>query len=137
MRSLVLMQIMKITIACLFFLFGFNAWSQKPNCQKFRDGHFVLEDQANGNTYITRKGKSQIELQDYTKLKMEFTVKWLDDCTYSLKVKKVIENPRNLKIPTDLVVLVKILETTEKTYIQQSSSKGIDFKMTSEIRSLD
>ncbi|OYU95695.1 MAG: hypothetical protein CFE21_11190 [Bacteroidetes bacterium B1(2017)] len=127
----------KILLALIALSLNLLALAQKPECAKFKEGSFVLEDKNNGNTYISRQGKTQVEWQEYTKLKIEFTVKWIDECNYSLKIKKVLENPRNLQIPMDLVVNVKITSTNGNTYTQQSSSKGVEFVLTSEIRKIE
>jgi hypothetical protein len=119
----------------LFLLFGLNqmVFSQNLDCAAFKEGQFVLEDKINGNTYITRTKNTQIEIQEYTKLKIEFEIIWVNDCTYSLKIKKILENPRNLPVPKNMVVSCQILETKKSSYIQKSSAKGIEFTVTSEI----
>jgi hypothetical protein len=122
----------------LFFSFAIvffqGLLAQNLDCAAFRNGNFILEDLKNGNTMISRSRNTQIETMEYLQLKIEFKVKWLDDCTYTLKVKRVLENPRNIAVPTDMVVKVKILETTKDSYTQQSSSKGLDKTFTSVIK---
>ncbi|UKN02721.1 hypothetical protein K6119_04230 [Paracrocinitomix mangrovi] len=113
---------MKILVYSLLIITNSYAFSQDLNCSRFKNGKFRYEDEKAGVTIIERKGSNQIEYGSHAGLKIEFKVKWLDDCTYTLKVKKVIENPMNITISNDLILTVEIIETKDNSYVQKTSS---------------
>ncbi|MGB6035868.1 MAG: hypothetical protein WBG42_06340, partial [Cryomorphaceae bacterium] len=86
---------MKNLIALILICISVIAFGQKRECDKFRDGKFMIVDPVNGNSIIERKGSKQIEIGEGSGLKLKFDVNWLDDCTYTLELKKVIENQYN------------------------------------------
>ena len=99
-----------------------SLFSQTLTCRDFKNGTFKLLDPKYGNSIIERKGSKQIEYSEKLKLKVRFKVKWISDCTYTLKLKKIIENPNNIDFPENLILTVKIIETKENSYTQRTSS---------------
>jgi len=120
----------------LFFLMVFfigNTYGQGLNCAQFKNGKFMIVDAENGNSYITRNGDTQTETGDGSGLELVFDVVWLTNCTYTLKVKEVINNPNDIPIPVEMVLKVEIIETKENSYIQRSTSDMFDLELESEL----
>jgi hypothetical protein len=124
MKNLILLVLISISTV----VFG-----QENECEKFKNGKFKIVDTEVGNSIIERKGSKQIEYGEGSKMKLKFKVKWLDDCTYTLELKKVLENPNKIKLPEGMILTVEIIETKEKSYIQKSSSNLYDMVLESEL----
>lgn len=126
----------RIIFIFLIFLSGLG-YSQELDCKRFKNGKFKIIDPEVGNSIIERNGNKQIEYDEKTGQKIEFKVKWIDDCTYRLKVKEVLENPDNSFIPTNMILTVEIIETKENSYVQKSKSDWFDVVLESEIFIVD
>ena len=124
MRSFALL----ILLLCASFLHA-----QKPDRAAFKNGTFLLVDKEHGNAIIERKGSKQIEYGEGSRLKVSFKVRWVDACTYTLEVKKVLENPKEIPLPDGMILTVRILETTENSYRQRSTSNLYDLVLESEM----
>lgn len=117
---------MKTIIFCatlIFFSFLPQITFGQSDCHRFKNGKFFLPDHKGEEYLIERKGKVQTETES-TGLKMKFKVEWINDCTYTLRFKKMLSNPENIKISKDWVVRVEIIETKENSYIQRSFIDG-------------
>jgi hypothetical protein len=117
------------TLICLSTL----AIGQNTKCRKFKNGKFKITDPVTGVYLIERKGKTQIEYGENSKLKAEFEVIWLSKCTYTLELKKILENPNNIQFPKNLVLKVQILETTKNSYTQKTTSESLEIYIESEM----
>ncbi len=124
---------MKRILVAFLFLFSIGVFAQNPGCKKFKNGKFVIKNAEYGNFYIERKGNTQIEYSDFSRTKLKFKVKWVKDCIYTLTLKKILENPDNEILPENMILTVKIIETKENSYIQQSSSNLFSETQESEI----
>jgi hypothetical protein len=124
---------MKNLILLVFICISSVIFGQENECKKFKNGKFKIVDTEVGNSIIERKGSKQIEYGEGSKMKLKFKVKWLDDCTYTLELKKVLENPNKIKLPEGMILTVEIIETKEKSYIQKSSSNLYDMVLESEL----
>lgn len=113
---------MKQLILLAFLTLSTATFGQTKDCRDFKNGKFKITDPIAGNSIVERKGSKQIEYGEDSELKIEFKVKWLDECTYKLQVKKILENPNNVLLPSDMVLTVEIIETTENSYRQISTS---------------
>lgn len=91
-------------------------------CKAYKNGQFVVKESLIGKKYIIkRKGNRQVETSpDGTKF--IFKVNWVDDCTYTLDLKRIAQNPNNIEWQEGQIITVKILDTRENGYIQQSTS---------------
>ena len=121
-----------ITLVLLIGIMS-SSFGQELNCNRFKNGSFKLMDSLSGNTIITRQGKSQIEFNSLLNLRVKFKVKWIDDCTYELKYKKVLDNPNNIELSKKMILTVKIIETRKKSYIQEVSSNVSDLIIRNEV----
>ena len=124
---------MKKLLFILFIFLTGNAFTQDLDCSRFKNGKFVIEDAEAGNSYITRNGNTQTETGGGSGLELLFDVVWLNECTYTLKVKEVLSNPKNLSIPFEMVLTVEIIEVKENSYIQKSTSDMFDLVLESEM----
>ena len=104
---------MKLIIGYLIF-FSTYAHAQDLKCRDFKNGKFEIIDTETGNSIIERKGSKQIEYGGRSDLKLEFKVKWLNECTYTLELKKIIK-------------------TKQGSYIQETSSNMYDMVLKGEI----
>ncbi|WP_298144058.1 hypothetical protein [Flavobacterium sp.] len=124
---------MKNLIVLALICFSTVVFGQTNECKKFRNGKFKIVDEEVGNSIITRKGSKQIEFGEESGLKLEFKVKWIDDCTYTLELKKVLENPNNIEFPVGMILTVEIIETKENSYVQKSTSNLFDLVFEGEL----
>ena len=107
----------------LLLLPAVMVFSQPPDCSKFREGKFSTADTRVGAIVITdRRSGFQTESTEALKLIIRFSISWQDNCSYTLKLDKVIRNENKVDIPANLVVNVKIVETSANSYIQELSS---------------
>lgn len=113
----------KNILLALFLISGFTAFSQLPDCSRFREGKFRIADTRAGTVIIAdRRGGYQTESSETLKAVVRFRITWQDDCTYTLYLDKVIRNENKLDFPSNMRVNVKIIETTRNGYTQQTSS---------------
>lgn len=103
-----------------------------PSCKDFHNGSFKLYDENVGNYYIKRQGSVQIEYAEKIKLRLETKIKWVDDCTFELRLNKVLENPNNIEMGPPLRLTSKIIEIKEKSYVVQTVAEGHDLVLTQE-----
>jgi len=123
---------MKISLfAVCLFLFNCSAHAQSSNCKQFKNGRF--KSKVAGHTYIVeRSGSIQkeyfIDMKD--SLTVFLTVKWVDDCTYTLTPSE--ETRIKSKAPKNALMTVSISSTTANSYIQSSTTNFSDKTYTSE-----
>ena len=126
---------MKQAFLLFFFsLFAAQAFCQAPECYRFKEGKFKIVDaSAGGITVIDRRGNYQVENNEGMKVTLKFKVTWIDDCTYTLKLDTILRNENKIALPTDIILKVKILATTNNSYTQESSSNLYDAVYKSEV----
>jgi hypothetical protein len=102
---------------------AFAAISQPADCFKFKEGKFRIADTRAGVVTIAeRRGGYQTESSEALKAIVRFSITWQDNCSYTLKLDKVIRNENKIDFPSNLEIHVKIISTTGKSYIQETSS---------------
>ena len=112
----------KITILC-FLLLPLTAISQTSDCSRFKEGKFRIADkQAGVITIAERKGMYQTESSEALKAVVRFRITWQDNCTYTLKLDKILRNENKIDFPSNMEVHVKIIETAASSYTQEMSS---------------
>jgi hypothetical protein len=113
----------KAIFLLLFLAFGFTAISQTPDCSKFREGKFRIADSRAGVVTIAeRNSMYQTETSEALKAVVRFKISWQDNCTYTLKLDKVIKNENKINFPSDLEIKVKITQTSASGYTQETTS---------------
>jgi hypothetical protein len=99
------------------------AFSQNPDCGKFREGKFRVADIRAGAVIIAeRNSMYQTETSEALKAVVRFKISWQDNCSYTLKLDKVIRNENKINFPSDLQIKVKIIQTTDSGYTQETTS---------------
>lgn len=107
----------------MLLVFSFTAFSQTPDCTKFRDGKFRIADTRAGAVIIAeRTSMYQTETSEVLKAVVRFKISWQDNCSYTLKLDKVIRNENKINFPPGLEIKGKIIATTADGYTQQTSS---------------
>lgn len=115
---------MQKIILFTFLLFSGPAlFSQSPDCSRFREGKFRIADtQAGVITIAERKGMYQTESSESLKAVVRFRISWQDNCSFTLRLDKVLRNENKIDFPSNLEIRVKILETSANSYTQEITS---------------
>ena len=99
------------------------AFSQPPDCSKFREGKFRIADTRAGVVTIAdRRGGYQTESSEALKAIVRFKITWQDNCTYTLRIDKVLRNENKIDFPYNKEVHVKIIATGTDSYTHETSS---------------
>jgi hypothetical protein len=107
----------------LFLGFSFSSFSQTPDCTKFREGKFRIADSRAGVVTIAdRNSMYQTETSEALKAVVRFRISWQDNCSYTLKLDKVIRNENKINFPYNLEIKAKITYTTDGGYTQETTS---------------
>ena len=115
-------MINKLTILFLLML-PVSAYCQIPNCSKFREGKFRIADSRAGVVTIAdRNSMYQTETSDVLKAVVRFKISWQDNCSYTLKLDKVMRNENKINFPSNLEIKVKIIATSADGYTQETTS---------------
>jgi len=103
------------------------AFSQSPDCSKFKEGRFRVADTRAGAIIIAeRKGDYQTESSETLKATVRFRISWQDACNYTLHLDKVIRNDNKLNFPSGMTVSIKIVATADNSYTQEVTSSVIN-----------
>ncbi len=112
-----------ISLISLFLVLCLTAFSQSPDCGKFREGKFRIADTRAGIVTIAeRKGMYQTETSESLKAVIRFKINWHDNCSYTLSLDKVLRNENKINFPANLQIKVKVIETSARAYTQQTTS---------------
>lgn len=113
----------KFTLLFLFLVFGLNSFSQTPDCNKFREGKFRIADTRAGAVIVAeRNSMYQTETSEALKAVVRFRISWQDNCSYTLKLDKVLRNENKINFPSNLEIKVKITRTSDSGYTQETTS---------------
>ncbi|MGG9960458.1 hypothetical protein [Ferruginibacter sp. SUN106] len=133
------LRMFKISFAlALLFLSATTAFSQTADCFKFKEGKFRIADTRVGVVTIAeRRGGYQTESSESLKAVVRFSITWQDNCSYTLKLDKVIRNENKIDFPSNLEIHVKIIATSGRSYTQQTSSSITNGTYNVEVVKLD
>ena len=107
----------------LLVFLSLTAFSQTPDCTKFREGKFRIADSRAGVVTIAdRTNMYQTESSEVLKAVVRFKISWQDNCSYTLKIDKVIRNENKINFPSNMEIKVKIIETNASGYTQETTS---------------
>ena len=129
---IILIKMKSIVFGLLMSIFGI-AFGQESECYKFKTGKFEIHSTRHGTTEIVRKRSKQVEYSEAAQLKLVYKVKWLDDCTYTLVLKKILQNPHDILLSKEVVLTVKIVQTKENSYWHKTTSNLSDYVLEGEI----
>lgn len=111
-------------LSCIALIISVVATGQEKKCESFKEGYFMIDTPSVGTAVIHRTVTKQVEFLYKTYLMLEFTITWIDDCTYVLQKPKVLSNP--LQNPVGglqgIELTVSITETQSKSYFQESKT---------------
>jgi len=111
----------------VFLLCSSFAFSQPPDCSKFKEGKFRIADTRAGAIIIAeRKGDYQTESSETLKAVVRFRISWQDNCSYTLHLDKVIRNENKMNFPSGMTVSIKIVATADNSYTQEVTSSVIN-----------
>lgn len=115
---------LKKIIILVFVMASFiTGFAQLTDCFKFKEGKFRIADTRAGVVTIAeRRGGYQTESSETLKAVVRFKITWQDNCSYTLKLDKVIRNENKIDFPANLEIHAKIITTAGKSYTQQTSS---------------
>lgn len=87
-------------------------------CRAVHTGNFRVpaDEKVPKESFVERGPDYQIETAEEGKLKLLYSVKWTDDCTYELRFVKTLQGKRKYELPPDAVLTVHILEVTDTNY---------------------
>ncbi len=115
-----LKKIIILVFVMVSFITGF---AQLTDCFKFKEGKFRIADTRAGVVTIAeRRGGYQTESSETLKAVVRFKITWQDNCSYTLKLDKIIRNENKIDFPANLEIHAKIITTAGKSYTQQTSS---------------
>jgi len=126
------------TAFLLFFLsINLIGFSQKPDCMEVHLGKFSYSDEQFGTTNIERTKRLQIEENTTLGYKIIFRVKWLDDCTYQGKLKKVVKGDMKGIMKKGDTLTTHITNVNAKSYTSVTTSNFSDLELKVEINRVD
>ena len=129
---------LKLILSCCFILCSITAFCQPADCFKFKEGKFRIADTRAGViTIADRRGGYQTESSETLKAVVRFKISWQDNCSYTLKLDKVIRNDNKIDFPSNLEIHVTIVATAGKSYTQQTSSSLTNSSYTVEVTKID
>ena len=124
---------MKFLSALVFVFISIHSFGQGMDCSAFKNGKFEIIEKDLENSIIVRNGDVQIEYGEYSQLKIELKVTWIDECNYTLELIQVLENPKDIIISDGMILYVEIIETKANSYVQRTRSNINDYVSTSEL----
>jgi hypothetical protein len=128
----------KIRLLLLTLLITAAVIAQPTDCFKFKEGKFRIADTRAGVVTIAdRRGSYQTESSEALKAVVRFKISWQDNCSYTLKLDKVIRNENKIDFPPNLEIRVKIITTAGKSYTQQITSSLTNSTYTVEVTKID
>jgi len=120
-----------IPFALLFALFSCYETPER-NCKKFKTGKFLFELEIDGvkkSTTFTRTENQEIDT--YEGKTDTSSIRWINDCEYIIQ--KI--NPKNMA--EKKAVSIKILSTTEDSYLFEFNVVGSSEKQTGTVVKLE
>ncbi len=113
----------KAILAIFFSVLSLTSFCQTFDCGKYHQGKFRIADTRAGVVTIAdRTSMYQTESSEALKAVVRFRISWQDNCSYTLKLDKVIRNENKINFPSDMEIRVKIISTTDNGYMQETSS---------------
>lgn len=123
----------RMLLTILLPLFALQAMAQNPSCKSLHTGTFKIFAKESGTTFIVRTEKQQSEKNDDLGYEVIFDIKWIDDCTYELRPKKLIKGDPAIMGDGTNVLITKMKNISRAGYIAETSSNFdtmvVDFKV--------
>lgn len=112
-------------IGLILFFSLLNCSGQSKKCSNFKTGTFIYDIPEYKHNKIVRNDSIQIEHNSVTGIKITTSVNWISDCEYVLTYLDI----ENYAKKSELIgkrINVKILETSNNSYISHSTSATMD-----------
>ena len=124
----------KIILFLLFISYGSIGHCQSLDCTKFKEGKFRIADTRVGAIITAeRKGDYQTESSETLKAIVRFRITWQDNCSYTLRLDKVIRNENKMNFPAGMTVNIKIVATSANSYTQEVNSSLVNGSYRTEV----
>jgi len=127
---------MRLLLIIGLFVLPSVGMAQSDGCRQHREGKFLLSDSQGGEWIIERKGKRQIEYSDFYNVKLRFRVRWIDDSTYELQLRKVLHNPDGHDFPKGLKLTATMSKCSAKGYTRKAVGHPSGATLESRVRRL-
>ena len=95
---------------------------KQQDCKSVQTGTFKVVTKESGTTYVKRTPTEQTEKNDELGYEAVFDIKWINECTYELRPRKVIKGDPSIMGDGTNFVRVKIKDITAKTYIAETTA---------------
>lgn len=118
-----------LSLFLLAQLFFASVFAQKPTCESLHTGSFKVFTKESGTTIIERTEKEQLEKNDDLGYEVIFSIKWIDNCTYELRPKKLIKGDSSIMGDGTFFVKTKIKEITDTGYAAETTASFGDGKV--------
>jgi len=110
---------MRTTLILVLLIVLTSCYSDKRQCQDFRTGSFVWEQEAGGKLLRTAFVRTEsLQIETFEKETDSARVEWINDCEWRL----IPINPK--KNADSRAYLFKILNTTEDSYTFEFMQSG-------------
>ncbi len=116
------MRLQLISLTCLFVMLAPVVSAQQPTCKSLHTGSFKVFTKETGTTYINRTKKEQIERNDDLGYEVIFDIKWINDCTYELRPKKLLKGDPAIMGDGTNVLKTRMKDISTKGYVAETSS---------------
>lgn len=104
------------SVVCFFLVVAFT-YGQEPDCKKFKTGKYKIIDSKSRNIISVMTDSSLTYYNEQTRLKANYDLEWTNDCTYTLKNYKIVENPDNFEPhQTGIIHTCEIVKTEKKSF---------------------
>ncbi len=122
------MHCSKVCFLVVLILASHGLFGQNNHCSSFKTGTFKLLGANSPNYIITRNDTIQLEWAEKSLVKTDFYIRWIDDCTYELTLKKMHNRPVALKLPESPIKLfVHINKVSGDTCWVETRSNNSDY----------
>jgi len=109
--------------------------AQEAGCKSVHEGKFRVNTKETGTTVVTRTKNIQTEENESFGVIMTFDITWIDDCTYTLRPKKVLKGDPRLA-NKNILVTVRIKDVNKNSYQAETTSNFSDVVMTMKVEIL-
>ena len=114
---------------------SFEASGQIRDCNTLHVGKFKLKSET-GSTFITRSAKKQVEENADIGVVAIYNVKWINECTYELRLEKIIQGDSTIVGKKTDVITVHIKKITSSSYTVVTTSNFTNKELEREIEIL-
>jgi hypothetical protein len=112
----------RLFFASMIQIITLTSFDQIPTCKSLHSGRFKVFSKQSGTTYIERSATEQIETNEDLGYKLILSIKWIDECTYELRPKKLIKGDPSVMGDGKSFMTTHIKNITSKAYTAETSA---------------